>query len=187
MALKPGTIKALFGKLAWQYGDDIVEGAAKYGDDVVSATAPYVDDVAEDATRLLNYYNKNVEWTPHLHRNAIINTVDNSALNQALQAKTGYVYGMPAFHQADSGVLKKMTDYALRGNVLGSGVVDDATRSKLYKALETAVDVAPESIEETPWFIKGWGRPHKNTALGRWYSKYGNILDLDDFEYDLDY
>jgi hypothetical protein len=176
MALKPGTIKALFGKLAGQYGDDIVEGVAKYGDDVVGATAPYVDDVAEDTTRLLNYYNNNAKWSTHPYIYG--KYVDNPVLNQALQASTGYVDNIPVIRQADSGVLKKMSDYALWGNDLGSGLPTGNARSNLYNALETATDAAPESIKGTSGFIEEFGRPHKNTALGRWFKRtYGIEVD----------
>ena len=59
MALKPGTIKALFGKLATN-ADDVVQ----YGDDVVDVARPYVDDVTEDTARLLSYYNTQSKWQP---------------------------------------------------------------------------------------------------------------------------
>ena len=136
MALKPGTIKALFGKLAGQYGDDVIEGVAKYGDDVVGAAAPYVDDVAEDTTRLLNYYNNNTKWSRHP---ALYGRyVDNPVLQNALQSSTYYIDDIPVVTKADSGVLKKAYDYV----GANSQNISDERWSNLVDAFSFAEDAA---------------------------------------------
>lgn len=199
MALKPGTVKALFGKLATN-ADDIV----RYGDDILDGTKPYLDDVYEDTTRLLNYYNSKTNWG----RGAVpIKQVNSPVLQNALGAEA--LVDPDGYYLADipnSGVLKKATDYLLEGN---NSLPVGKERSNVVNGLFNAINAAPTSrnlntsinflghndidqvgfnpspyfetvkIPETPInslvreidYDEGTDfiRPHNNTALGRWF------------------
>ena len=146
MALKPGTIKALFGKLATN-ADDV----AMYGDDVVDVARPYLDDVYDDTSRLLKYYNDNAKWNPHPHIYG--KYVDSPVLQNALQSKEYFIGGTPVANDAESGVLKKATDYLLHGT--GSLPVG-AQRTDIVDSLGKAVDAAPE-IGSPARTVSFWG------------------------------
>lgn len=199
MAINPNTIKALFSKLggaakkALPLADDAAAAVANYGDDAVRAALPYVDDVADDTTRLLNYMNQQSQWGgfPQFGK-----FQTNPALNNALTATKHYIDDIPVVSTADGGVLKKAADYALEGLPVGD------KRSELVQALSDAVDAAPQmpstALRTTDSLVGLPGnvnipklhtkelvkmpvygyRPHKNTALGRWFQQNAPQFDL---------
>lgn len=188
MALKPGTIKALFGKLATN-----VDDVARYGDDVVDI-AKYSDDVAEDTARLLDYYNSNAVWhnQPYMGK-----YVESPILQNALQGTTGYYGGTPVTKTPSGGVLSKMFDNATpteslyskmdeamlaapelnnaskTTNFLGDAFYDydDFGNAHLLQGYDT-VNVPDLNLNN---LVEDWDdgtmvvRPHENTALGRWF------------------
>lgn len=150
MALKPGTIKALFGKLAGQYGDDVIEGVAKYGDDAYRMAYNYGDDVMLKAMsdgdlgslkrpfevdNILNSYDLHNEPWFNFNPNTtkfLGNPVEDITVNSIPRVK---VPNLPT-----DGLVKEY----LQISDVGS----------------------PSGVDA---FVEPLVRPHRNTALGRWF------------------
>jgi hypothetical protein len=192
MALKPGTIKALFGKLATN-ADDI----ARYGDDVMDVARPYADDVAEDTARLLDYYNSQSKW----NRNPYFGKyVESPILQNALQGSTGYYGGVPVDRFPSGGVLAKAYDYADYSPSLAKKMDDAMLAAPELNTSNNTIDFlgdfsySDDYYGDAPTMLRGWDtvdvpaldksglvkefeygdsliRPHENTALGRWFRK----------------
>lgn len=188
MALNPKTIKALFGKLA-PMADDVAEGVVKYGDDVVK----YGDD-----TMKVLYGDPDGLGFSTLGDDLGLGFSNAKVDPRALPNLSGYVETGPlgdeiAFFdnlQNTVGINGKRYTYPYRyspQNALKESLLDKRTGlGKPPIPLEEA-QVLGQPFDVSQLVEHGIGyRPHKNTALGKWYAdnmrKVG-IEPLDDVDY----
>lgn len=185
MALNPNTIKALFGKLA-PMADDVAGAVANYGDDAARLIGEYGDDVAADTSRLLKKYTYGNEGNP--------------VLNTGLQKRLVYDNGIPVLAEPSGGVLSKAYDYAFKNagpkgfkdvtHAMNSAVAPTYSFGEMVDALGPhgtydtyfAEHIGSPHVGAVPLSTNmrlsdlvhegdGYVRPHKNTALGRWFEK----------------
>lgn len=159
MAFNLNAIKALFGKLA-PYADDAVGAVAKYGDDAARAVANYGDDALAVVDKVDDVLpDRTFEFT--------------NPFGQVVSAD----YNKPGVWNIDGKTFHDIPEsYALTNqNVLKEELLNK--RTGLGKP--DAGDFIDEAMVLGEAFPKDqlvestdprW-RPHKNTALGRWFER----------------
>ena len=202
MALTPNTVKALFGKLA-PYTDDVAKGVVNYG-----------DDVAEDLTRLSAYVSKQNARAPEVPlpvKTALQAPTLNSMglpLNESsgvLSKLKGALDGIPGNsytkYKANRTFNNALDNAGWRGNVnsmsgvtdwLGAGKLDDDLYAwggpRTFAVPKNRVSInVPDLPLDTVVDFGDFRRPHKNTALGKWFDKIKNDPSrlYDDSVYDI--
>lgn len=189
MALNPKTIKALFGKLA-PMADDVAEGVVKYGDDVAEDTSRilnYVNKQSQYGAYPYHRFQKNpairsaLTATELYDRGIPVANVPNGGI---LKRASDYVMDNVSdfdtrdkvwdglWQAVDSAPITEYSDGALKQvDFLGPANLRYTDLGDVSKALPEVGSVSIPSIgvqglvNEDPGLI----RPHKNTALGRWY------------------
>ena len=194
MALNPNTIKALFGKLA-PYADDVAKGVANYGDDAARLVTDYGDDVVDDFTRLTSYVNrhnaksldvptpvKTALQAGKLNDLGFSNTPPQGVLAKLHSALDDVPVDDYTRYKTDRLFNNAVDNAGWRGNV----VEDVATTDWLgqgraaefnswngpvsYVHPENGVSVrVPEIPLSSVVSTSSVRRPHKNTALARWF------------------
>ena len=189
MALNPNTIKALFGKLA-PMADDVAEGVVKYG-----------DNVADDLTRLSAYVSRHNARSPEVPlpvKTALQAPMLNS-MGLPINEPSGVLVklrdtldSIPANsyskYKANRTFNNALDNAGWRGNVnstsgitdwLGQGKLDEDLYAwggpRTFAAPEDGVSVSvPDLPLDQIVSSSGVRRPHKNTALYRWFEKAKN-------------
>ncbi len=204
MALNPNTIKALFGKLA-PMADDAAKGVANYGDDALAAVGK-PDNFLDGVTFLDDFAIPNGPRTAQQQLKdellfkrspGALDVVDTPNLPSIVP--DGHVWEMwggenvaKRIHSYDSpyfGGFPRSTQYL--GDVfgdLGEGLVPSSPQN----AIKVPEIPTSQLVAQTPKYgarddlhVVGL-RPHKNTALGRWFAKnlpnYPQHQIIDDYE-----
>lgn len=123
MALKPNTIKALFGNLNMDTLNPVLK-------------SQILQDTADDTARLLKYMDSQAKYGPYpYHRYQ-----SNPAVRNALQAATGYVGGIPVIKSPTGGIMNDAAEFVFANDVPYS----DVDTYALSSALSNAADAAPE-------------------------------------------
>lgn len=184
MALNPNTIKALFGKLA-PLADDAAGAVAKYGDDAL-AVVDRVDDFLPPAT--------------------VTNPKALAGLKERLIDKRlpydhfTYIKPPASASKASAEFVEGFNDPMSWGRFPRYTKTLGAVDADLFASGDAIVPKGSAvSVPEMPtsglvvnrgqrddWRVRGFElRPHKNTALGRWYSKH--VVPVDSTRSILDY
>ena len=215
MAFNPKAIKALFGKLA-PYADDVAKGVANYGDDAARLAANYgddalravdkADDFLDDVTFLDDFAIPNSPRTAQQHlKDELLFKRSPASLDvrdiPKLPATVpdGHVWERwgnenvsRRLHTYDSpywGGFPSTTEYL--GDVfgdLGEGLMPTLSQNAIkIPELPTSQLVAQTPAHGSWDDLSVVGlRPHKNTALGRWFAKnmpsYPQHQLIDDYE-----
>ena len=175
MALNPNTIKSLFGKLA-PYADDAAKGVANYGDDAARLIGKYGDDVvptyADDAAewiikgKPIHEVPEGALWTPQnrLKDTLVAKRTGRDSIWEPWEFRNG-------------------TDVSHLGNAIERFTYDNRP---IYDFGAASVRT-PHLPTEQLVYSKGELRPHKNTALGRWYNskmrdRASMLNNMPDFE-----
>lgn len=194
MALSPNTIKALFGKLA-PYADDAAVAVANYGDDVARAVVPYADDAAKAVTNYGDDVARAIATTPPA---SVANPKDLASLKERLVDKrlpydhfTHIEPPAPASEIAGK-FINDFSEDPLWGRfprdtgVLGTLVTDLGSYEAFQPAKSPAGAITIPRMDTSELVVDAltpnskWGkyefelRPHKNTALGEWYTAQRN-------------
>lgn len=194
MAINPNTIKTLFRKLA-PVADDVAKGVVKYGDDVVK----YGDDTA----KILYGGSKGLGFSTLGDKLGL--GFSNAKVNpRALPNLSGYVEIGPLGDEITFfdnlrntvGINGKRYTYpyryspqnALKERLLnkrtGLGKATDFDDS--YTGTINVLGLQFPAEQLVPKYGLDAYRPHKNTALGRWYADNMRMMGLNPFN-DVDY
>lgn len=193
MALNPNTIKALFGKLA-PYADDVVKGVANYGDDALALVADKGDDVAravanygDDALAVVDKVDdfipdRTFEFTNPFGQ--VVSADYNKPGVWNIDGKTFHdipePYALTNQNALKEELLNKRTGREYLNSVPREGYdvkfLGDATPHFDYNNRETfnrgdgfTTTLPYHMPSEDLVYDRSTLRPHKNTALGRWY------------------
>lgn len=173
-------------RLGANYGDDIARGIANYGDDVANAIANYGDD-ALAATDLLDDLPLPMTSQERL-KQKLLDKRSPASLD-IMELSKGPAVGPGYNSEAVSSALREISDSPFLGgfpqytNYLGDVVSEVSDGPALVPKINSeglSVQVPPlptsQLVAQAPYFgirpTDGIGlRPHRNTALGRWFAK----------------
>lgn len=154
MAFKLGNLKNLFRKLT-PYADDVAKGVANYGDDVARLAANYGDDAARIAQHTGDPLGGFVETGP------LGNTITHYMNVPGRVDIDGKPFHYPIRYTPQNALKEKLLD-ARTG--LGKPDAGDFIDEAMVLGEAFPKNQLVESTDPH------W-RPHKNTALGRWFER----------------
>lgn len=153
MALKPNTIKALFGNLKMDSLDPVLK-------------SQILQDTAEDTTRLLKYMDSQAQYGQYPYRRF----QSNPAIRNALQSEMVHVGGTPVAQLPVGGVMNDAVDFIRANNTPYS----DVDTHELYRALDSATDASPV-LDSYPGIDPRW----YNNPTARYYEGSGSLVEND--------
>jgi hypothetical protein len=160
MALKPNTIKALFGNLKMDSLDPVLK-------------SQILQDTAEDTTRLLKYMDSKAQYGQYPYRRF----QSNPAIRNALQSEMVHVGGTPVAQLPVGGIMNDAVDF-IRAN---DTPYSDVNTHELFRALDSATDASPV-LDFYPDIDPSW----YDNPTARYYEGSGSLVQ-DDYLSDIGY